>query len=263
MVYLGGLYEERQFIIVPGAVNVTTAATAGDNWWMQCNKGTAVHVFDTYDWEFKPEFDPDNKGSKVPPTISKLVGGSDTGGATLKQPKAGWDDAALGTIFSIRNELPPEEKLQFPPTNPNLNSTSPTTSTPQTNPSDETQQVTKPNKNVIIGGVVGGVCGVALTAGILIFFLKRCQKPSQLESELGSDPVRAELNGTNYNYHGFYELSTPETAQEMGCEKDAGLPKRPTPPLSAPPPAQARYPEWKNSRVSPTPSPTLPALHTR
>lgn len=196
---LGGLYEERQFIIVPGEVNVTTEATAGDNWWMQCNKGTAIHVFDTHDWEFKPEFDPDNKEPKVPPTIFNLIGGSETGGATLKQPNAGWDDAALGTIFSIRNELPPEETQ--PP-----EGSQPLPSNPK--------QVTKSNKNVIIGGAVGGVCVVALAVGILIFSVKRCRKPSHDQPE----PHNVELHGTSRNYYGSYELPANYEPKEIGSD---------------------------------------------
>lgn len=204
---LGGLYEERQFIIVPGEPNVTTAATATDSFWSECNNGTAVHVFDTYDWEFKPEFDPDNKGPKVPPTIFNLVGGSGTGGATLQQPKSGWGDNDLGTIFSIRNQLPPETEPEFPHT------TSPKTSSPQASSRSET----KPNKNAIIGGVVGGVCAAALAAGILIFFVKRYRKPSQLDkAEIGGECLRSELYGQNYNSHGSHELHAYEPQELSG-----------------------------------------------
>lgn len=234
---LGGLYEERQFIIIPGEPNVTTSATVNDSWWLECNKGTAVHIFDTYDWEFKPEFDPDNKGSKVPPTIFNLVGGNETGGATLRQPTAGWDYEALGTIFSVRNQPVSEEETQFPP--PNLNITSPTRS-PQASPWVEIQQATKSNKNAIIGGVIGSLCMVGLSTGILIFFVKRSRKPSKLESntpELDGLKYRMELQGTNYNCHGRYELyayEPPEMGSEVvgSCssvrgEEQAALPKKP------------------------------------
>ena len=200
---LGGLYEERQFIIIPGEVNVTTAATGDDKWWIECNKDTAVHVFDTYDWEFKSEFDPDNKGPKVPTTIFNLVGGDDTGGATLKKPEAGWNYEALDAIFSTRNELPPEEKLPFPPASPSIT----------TNP-----QMTKSNKNAVIGGAVGGACMAAFIVSILVFCIKRKRNPSLSESkeaelhgtgftgELSGTNFIRELNETNYNYHRPYEL---------------------------------------------------------
>ena len=192
---LGGLYEERQFIIVPGQANVTTAATTDNNFWIECNNFTSVHVFDTYDWVFKPEFDPDTKGSKVSPTIVNLIGGNDTGGATLKQPEAGWDDKALDIIFSIRNELPHQEKLQFPLPNPI------TTSQPQSTPWDKTKQTTMSKKNAIIGGAVGGVCVLALTAGILIFYIKRYRKPRQQKPEkpeLDGEDDRVELDGVKH-----------------------------------------------------------------
>ena len=192
---LGGLYEDRQFIIIPGEVNVTTAANATYNHWLECNRGTAVHVFDTYDWEFKSEFDPDNKGSKVPPTISNLVGGNDTGGATNKQPEVGWDDMALGDIFSIRNQLPPEE---FP------------------NP--PTHQL---NKKAIIGGTIGGVCAVVLTVGILIFLTKRCQEPESDKTELDgtshercelyhTGAERVEVDGTSHQHFELHAYEPPE-----------------------------------------------------
>ena len=192
LLVLGGLYEERQFIIVPGQANVTTAATADNNLWIECNNFSSVHVFDTYDWVFKTEFDPDNKGSRVSPTIVNLIGGSDTGGATLKQPEAGWDDKALDTIFSIRNEPLHQEKLQFPL--PNLI----ITSQPQATPWDKT---TKSKKNAIIGGAVGGVCVLALTAGILIFYIKRYGKPGQQKpqkTELDGENDRMELDGVKH-----------------------------------------------------------------
>lgn len=192
---LGGLYEERQFIIVPGMPNVTTAATAGDNFWTECNLGTAIHVFDTYDWEFKPEFDPDNKGSKVPSTISYLVGGDDTGGATLSQPTAGWDYEALSTIFSIRNQLPPS---------PNLNITG-------------SPRETTSNKSAIIGGAVGGVCAVVLIVCILIFFAKRwkASQPAELgairsRSELEGISSRTELPETTNRAYELYAYEPPE-----------------------------------------------------
>ena len=215
----GALYEERQFIIVPGEANVTVSnqtTTTGtiDKNWLECNKGTKVHVFDTYDWEFKPEFDPDNKGSKVPAAIVKLVGGSATGGATLHQPKAGWDSPALGPIFLTRNELLPD----LPITTTGLNSTS--SAAPDT---------AKSNNSVIIGGVAGGFCALALAVGTFIFFWKKRQvsgKSSQGESiaeftaELHAADFRAELPWKDHqpdHYNTPHELDAYEP-QEMGVE---------------------------------------------
>ena len=194
---------------------MTTAAVDGETYWVQCNQGNKVHVFDTYDWEFNSEFDPDNKGSRVPPQIFAQVGGSDTGGATLQQPAAGWDYQALGDIFSIRNELPPAKETQIPSTG--SNTTSPATS----QETQETAKSNKTNKTAIIGGAVGGACAVALAIGILIFFIKK-KKFSQLESsttELDGAIYRHELQGANSQ--GAYELYTHQS-QEMGV--NGGIP---------------------------------------
>ena len=206
-IVLGGLYEGRQFIIVPGEANVTVSnqtTTEGtiDKYWLECNKGTQVHVFDTYDWEFKPEFDPDNKGSQVPPPIVKLVGGNSTGGATLQKPKAGWDTPALGPIFLTRNELLPD----LPTTSPGLNFTSPT-NLPSVSTSGGAKNTPKSNKGAIIGGVIGGICVVAFAVGALIFFLKKRQKSNQVESrvELQGADLSAELQGiSSYHHPGPY-----------------------------------------------------------
>ena len=202
---LGGLYEERQFIIIPGEVDVTPAANASQNYLSVCNRGTAVHVFDTYDWEFKSEFDPDNKGSKVPPVVFYEVGGDETGGAINKQPEAGWDDKALEDIFSIRNQLPLED--------PNISS-------PTTTPSP-LAQTHKSNKNVIIGGTIGGICAVVLIVGILIFFIKGYRKPDSDKVELDGTghsryelyPTgleRVELQGASYRRYELHAYEPPE-----------------------------------------------------
>ena len=170
--------------------------------WTECNKGTKVHVFDTYDWEFKPEFDPDNKGPKVPPSIVELVGGNDTGGATLNQPKAGWENSDLGDIFSTRNQL-----LQDPP------SQSPS---PPNAPGGSTS-----NKGAILGGVIGGICVLAVSILIIMFFWK-CKKSGQadFQAELEGPPSRAELRGA----HLRVELQGAELRAELqGAELRAEL----------------------------------------
>jgi len=37
VVYIGRLYEDRQFIIVPGEVNISTSAMVDNNWFEKCN----------------------------------------------------------------------------------------------------------------------------------------------------------------------------------------------------------------------------------
>ena len=177
---LGALYKERQFIIIPREPNVTvsnmtTDQGKSDNHWLKWNEGTKVHVFDTYDWKFKSEFDPDNKGSKVPLPIIELVGGNNTGGATLNQPKAGWDDPALGPIFSIGNELLPDTSLNI---------------TLPTSDAGETQNTEKLNKVAIIGSVVGAIWGVTLILGALKFVRKKQQTSKPTPEPPGHNPIK-------------------------------------------------------------------------
>jgi len=166
VVYIGGLYEDRQFIIIPGEVNVSTFAVVNDTWILKCNMNTAVHVFDTYDWTFKTEFDPDNKDSKVPPAIVDLIGGDERGSATLRQPKDGWGTQELGQVFQIRNQLPAN-------VDGSTNSTNKTTSTSD----QENTNGGDINKSAIAGGIVGGFVGFGLLG--LLFWWRRRQGAEQ------------------------------------------------------------------------------------
>ena len=189
MRYIGGLYEDRQFIIVPGEVNVSTSAVVNNTMFLKCNMNTAVHVFDTYDWTFKSEFDPDNKGSKVPPVIVDLIGGGEKGSATLRQPKAGWDTKELGRVFQIRNQLPAN-------VDGSTNSANKTTSTSTDSPPYQTrygdQQNTnggdinksKSNSGAIAGGIVGGFVGLGLL-GLLFWWRRRRGAEQAALPELG------------------------------------------------------------------------------
>ncbi|RPB29667.1 hypothetical protein L211DRAFT_32788 [Terfezia boudieri ATCC MYA-4762] len=189
------LYEDRQFIIVPGEVNVSTSANENDTWFLECNMGTAVHVFDTYDWTFKDEFNPDNKGSKVPSAIVNLIGGDEKGNALLQQPKAGWDNKALGSIFQTRNQLPPDES-----TNSVTNVTATNSQPHQTGSNDgqnmNGENTNEPQSNIgpIVGGVVGGLAGLGLLLGLFFWWRKR-----QGVSTQGTQPAIPELGGNGYS----------------------------------------------------------------
>ena len=181
MIYIGGLYEDRQFIIVPGEVTVRTSSGVNDNF-LRCNMNTAVHVFDTYDWTFKTEFDPDNKGSKVPPMIVKLVGGGAEGNATLREPKDGWGTEKLGQVFQIRNQLP--ANVDGPANSANKTTSTSTDSLPyQTRYGDQQNtnggdiKESKSNSGAIAGGIVGGFVGLGLLG--LLFWWRRRQGAEQ------------------------------------------------------------------------------------
>jgi len=172
--YTGGLYGDRQFIIVPGEVNVSTSATEGV--FSNCNIGTAVHVFDTYDWTFKTQFDPDNKGSKVSPTIVDLIGGDEKGNATLQQPKYGWDTQELGRVFQIRNGGSTNS----------ANKTS--TASPLDRPNVDGGDINESKNSIgaIAGGIVGGFVGLGFLLGLLFWRRKRQGAEKTALPELGA-----------------------------------------------------------------------------
>ena len=202
---------------------MTTSDGKIDNYWLECNKGTKIQVFDTYDWEFKPEFDPDNKGARVPSPIVKLVGGNSTGGATLKAPKAGWGDQALGPIFAKLNELPPPDVSPTPGSN--TNTTVPTNASSETQKPDEDKTN---NTGAIIGGAVGGVCGLLLV-GLALFCWKRSrQSQAQSSAELQGEDMRAELHGNTYpgQYNTPHELHAYEPQELSDTGTGFYVPKK-------------------------------------
>ena len=198
MIYLGGLYEDRQFIIVPGDVNVSTSAVVNNTFFLKCNMNTAVHIFDTYDWIFKAEFDPDNKGPKVPPAIVNLIGGDEKGSATLRQPKAGWDTKELGQVFQIRNQLPATVDGV-------TNSTNKTTTgygdQENTNGGDI-------NESAIAGGIVGGSVCLGLL-GLLFWWRRRQDTEQTALPELGP-------NGYNEASQELQAYGPPQELQVCG-----------------------------------------------
>ncbi|KAF8464445.1 hypothetical protein BDZ91DRAFT_729867 [Kalaharituber pfeilii] len=179
-----GLYEDRQLIVVPGERNVSTAANSSMQFFHACNIGMGVRVFDTHDWEFKEEFDPDRKGATVPDGIVDLIGGGNQGNSEIKEPvEVGWNDNQLGSIFSIRNKAKTPEEIaaedaadRSSTTTISTASATATTSNTSTPSGDAGAQDSgdsedsKSNTGAIAGGVVGGIAALAIVG--LFFFLR-------------------------------------------------------------------------------------------
>jgi len=180
VIYICGLYEDRQFIIVPGQVNLSNSSMPGV--FSDCNMGTDVHVFDTYDWTFKAEFDPDNKGSKVPPAIVELIGGDEKGNSKIQQPKAGWGTNELGRVFQIRNQLPANGGGS---TN-SANKTSTNSSLDRPNVDGGDMNESKSSRGAIAGGIVGGFVSLGFLLGLLFWWMKRHGVEQTALPELGA-----------------------------------------------------------------------------
>jgi len=164
--------------------------------------GTAVHVFDTYDWTFKAEFDPDNKGSKVPAAIVDLLGGDEKGNAKLRQPKAGWSDQELDRVFSIQNQLPANGGGS---TNP-ANKTSTNSSLDRPNVDGGDMNESKSSSGAIAGGIVGGFVSLGFLLGLLFWWRKR---------QGAEETALPELGASGYNSRSPQELQARPPLEEL------------------------------------------------
>ncbi|OLN96473.1 Kelch repeat-containing protein-like protein 2 [Colletotrichum chlorophyti] len=124
----------------------------------------------------------------VPEQVVAAVGGSPSGGAVIRSPRA-WSDVYLQYIFDpslARPEYTPGYTLVVAPS-----STASTTASPTPSPG--------PPKGAIIGGAVGGALGALLVvAGVLFFCLRRRKKRRAKQAaatEVSRQSVFSELPG--------------------------------------------------------------------
>lgn len=122
---------------------------------------------------------------EVPQKLLEATGGTSQGGATIKEPGAGWTGQGLQKVFNTTRKWGSSE-------------TSP-------NPAHEGK---KSHAGAIAGGVVGGVAGLVLIASALFFLRRRHDKAKKAHElpndeirrqELGEDKKKSELQGINEN----------------------------------------------------------------
>ena len=101
----------------------------------------------------------------VPPDITKVVGGDDSGKATVTQPEKGWDTGDLAVVFKRNYTPPPRQPTRHIPT---ATATATATATsPPTAPSDSTN-------TAILGSAIGAISAFIIVSGIaLCLFLRR------------------------------------------------------------------------------------------
>ncbi|KAI9777407.1 MAG: hypothetical protein M1839_008920 [Geoglossum umbratile] len=157
------LIAKRQLLTVGGYSSLNL--TSGCDWE---DKGVGIYDLSTLIWgsrynAYAPEY-------LIPTPVVSMIGGSINGSATMTSPAAGYTDLFFGHLF-----------------NKNIN---PNPSTPSS--SHTPTPAAGPNKGAIAGGVVGGIAGLSLVAGAIIFFLRRRRpKPDQPEGP-------AELSGSGF-----------------------------------------------------------------
>ena len=115
-----------------------------------CNQSyPPIKVLDTSTYTWQTHFQPDGLEYSVPSVVTAIVGGDSKGGATINQPKAGWKNPDLGTIFS---QTLPRDTYVYP-------SSSKNNSAPNPAPKPQGSSV---STGAIAGGVVGGAIALAL-----------------------------------------------------------------------------------------------------
>ncbi|KAI9720172.1 MAG: hypothetical protein M1812_002990 [Candelaria pacifica] len=148
------VYREREMIVLGGQLDIgsTTVNSAS------CNTSyPAIRVLDTSSYTWLTDFTPNPDAYSVSPVISKVIGGSASGGATAKAPIGGFNNSALDSLFSKRVQrfTPPTRSSSAP----NFGGTS--TPSPSSN-----------HTGAIAGGVVGGVVSLAVIIAALFFFIR-------------------------------------------------------------------------------------------
>ena len=144
---------------------------------------------------------------KVHPAISKVIGGTENGNATVRTPVGGFSQQALGTLLGaqeVSNATPPK--------------TSPmTTPIPSLTPSPTTATTGSAGggKKGLGRSAIAGTCvavGFVTILVLLVFYLKWCRGPqrkpalSELPASIGKVP---ELSAA----HNFPELPPPSPAE--------------------------------------------------
>ncbi|KAL8748237.1 MAG: hypothetical protein Q9184_007477 [Pyrenodesmia sp. 2 TL-2023] len=157
-------------------------------------QGLGIFSLNTHTWA--TNYDPKAGAApyQIHTSISTIIGGNSTGGATLRSPKDGFSSAALGSLMGINDEISNRTPAAAPP--------SPADARPPPSFSDAG----------IAGTVVGSVGSLLLIAAIAwLIRHRRRQNHRQLSQEntsprsplstpvstleIGADPVGPELRG--------------------------------------------------------------------
>jgi len=151
---------KRQMITVGG--NVTNLPC---DWEL---RGVALLDLTTIEWGsvFKGEQD----DFQVPNQVLGATGGSGNGNATVGEPKQGWTEPGLKSVFAKSRWTVPTSWALTP-------------------------EPKKTNVGAIAGGIVGGVLGLALIAGGLFFWLRSRRKTKT--NELHGDDVPHASGGSD------------------------------------------------------------------
>ncbi|KAL8894636.1 MAG: hypothetical protein Q9207_008450 [Kuettlingeria erythrocarpa] len=181
-------------------------------------QGLGIFSLNTHTWT--TNYDPKAGAARyqIHNSISKVIGGNSTGGATSRRPKDGFSSAALSSLLGINDEIRNRTPAAAPP--------SPADSKPLRSFSEAG----------IAGIVVGSVGSLLLIVGIIWLIRHRGhqnhREPSQKDTsphgvtstpvpgsprEIGADPVVPELRGgvTEESLARMYQSNEMPTTSEV------------------------------------------------
>lgn len=134
-------------------------------------QGLGIFSLNNHTWSTR--YDPSEGAAayKVHPSIFKVIGGNEHGGATLGIPQGGFTQQDLGTLLGVSK-----------------NSTS-TNSTSFTSASTSTSRSTSLSGGAIAGIVIGVILLVAIIGALIFFFMRRRRQQRRLALRDPAVPV--------------------------------------------------------------------------
>ncbi|KAI4179318.1 MAG: hypothetical protein L6R41_007914 [Letrouitia leprolyta] len=125
---------------------------------------------DTWVTNYDPE--PGAAPYQIHPSISKVIGGNATGGATLRSPMDGFSVPGLSSLLGLKDE------------NGSQTSTQPRPPPEQPGPKTSATKNSRPLSNTAIAGVVVGSVGVLIVLTRYSFLYRRRQPHGQLSQDI-------------------------------------------------------------------------------
>ena len=137
----------RQMITIGGASNYNYTRPPCD----PQTKG--VNVFDMSEGWWGSVYDAKAPDYEVPAKVTAVIGGTGQGGSTMKEPVGGFDQEGLARMFGV---------TWTPKPTPLIN-----------NPNGKNNSSHQSSAAPIIGGIVGGVALISVTASLTFFYRRR------------------------------------------------------------------------------------------
>ncbi|BCR85811.1 uncharacterized protein ACHE_21269A [Aspergillus chevalieri] len=147
-----------------------------------------IGIFDLNKHQWKTNYDADDDKYTIHSSISDVIGGGKTGGATATEPKKGWNSTDLANVFKNKHVVSSGDQT----------SNGTTSSTPSASPSNTDSNSI--SKGGIAGATIGAVAGAAAIGGLAFFLVaykgrRNAKEDSATDEPLKKKPSWAELHG--------------------------------------------------------------------